>query len=217
MRLSKFGFASALLFIVVSLIARFLLPIGDEPDWSYRVEDLFDNSRSIISSYHLFENWISTFIDSAKMCVINSKPSNLWVYISEDCGEPLIQIFQRWIILIFISSPVIFILIFREASISIFSFLGMKLNEPEWHRRLNSVSLTLIFPGFIYYSGILGVEQQFLFLALLIFIFWGFWIPVSIIVSVLMLLDVGNALVVFWFIGVFIFFATIRRCNRRLF
>ena len=217
MRLNKFGLICSLLFLMLALLARFVMPLGDEPDWSFRVEDLFNASQSIASSYYLFANWIVTFVDSAKLCTINSEPLNLWFYIPEDCSEPLMQIFRRWLILVYISLPVLFILVFRNASISLFSFLGIRFSRSEWYRRLNSISLSLTFPGFIYYSGILGLEQQFLFLALLIFLFSGFWIPLITTIFILALIDAGNALVVFWFLALYTVFGRIRHCNRALF
>lgn len=217
MKISKFGIKSSILFLLLALLARFSFPVGDEPDWSYRVIDLIDNSQSFTSAYFLFRDWIPNFLLDSSSCEISSRPFDYWSYISYNCDDKLENILQRWLILIFISVPVLFIVNFRHSFISFFNYLGLEHDKNEWMLRLNSLTLTLLFPGFLYYSGVVGVEQQFQFVALFVFIFWGWWLPVLVIVFYLASLDLGNTIVIIFFCGLYLFFYLIRNKSRSLF
>jgi len=66
--------------------------------------------------------------------------------------------------------------------------------------------ISLVFPGMIYYVGILGEEQFTLVLSLMIFLFWDKTIIKLLLLLLISYIDFGNAVVVLGFIAFFTYF-----------
>ena len=216
-KISKFGLQSTLIIIVLMFIGRFLFPFGDEPDWSVRAPHILFGEHPIWSPYYLFSEWFNYLEINTSRCQIDAGPFSLWATISDSCSDGLIQILIRWITTLFILSPMFLIIIFRRQFIKFANTFNLKLTDKEWNLRIDSLAITMILPGMIYYLGVLSQEQLHLFVALFIFLFWGFWLPVLGLFVILLPLDFGNSIVVFSFILLMIIFTRIHLLKRTWF
>lgn len=216
-KISKFGLQSTLIIIVLMFIGRFLFPFGDEPDWSVRAPHILFGEHPIWSPYYLFSEWFNYLEINTSRCQIDAGPFSLWATISDSCSDGLIQILIRWITTLFILSPMFLIVIFRRQFIKFANSCNLKLSDKEWNLRIDSLAITMILPGMIYYLGVLSQEQLHLFVALFIFLFWGFWLPVLGLFVILLPLDFGNSIVVFSFILLMIIFTRIHLLKRTWF
>jgi len=216
-KISKFGHQSTLIIIVLFFIGRFLFPFGDEPDWSVRAPQLLFGEHPIWSPYYLFSEWFNYLDINTSRCQIDAGPFSLWATISNSCSDGLLQIIIRWITTLIILSPMFLIIIFRRQFIKFANTFNLKLSDKEWNLRIDSLAISMMLPGMIYYLGVLSVEQLHLFVALFIFLFWGFWLPVLGLFAILLTIDFGNSVVVFSFILLMIIFKRIHQLKRTWF
>ena len=216
-KISKFGLQSTLIIIVLIFIGRFLFPFGDEPDWYVRAPHILFGEHPIWSPYYLFSEWFNYLDINTSRCQIDAGAFSLWATISDSCSEDLLQIIIRWITTLFILSPMFLIIIFRRQFIKFANTFNLKLSDKEWNLRIDSLAISMILPGMIYYLGVLSIEQLHLFVALFIFLFWGFWLPVFGLFAILLPVDFGNSIVVFSFISLMIIFERIHRLKRTWF
>ncbi|MGR2882813.1 hypothetical protein ABMX65_13450 [Vibrio vulnificus] len=176
------------LFLVISLAYRFLLPFGDEPDFTVRTVEI-QMIDSIWSPYY----WISGLtqeINIISECQVNATPLSLSAQIDHaTCSEPIWQVLSRWLITLFIALPFIVCLFFK---------LDKSVNDS--HRKV-ALSLSLLFPGFIYYLGLFSHEQLTLILSVLIFLFFKNIVIVGLLLLLTLSVDVGNGVVVLFFIA----------------
>jgi hypothetical protein len=205
-KISKFGLLVGFNYIVLAFIFRSLLPNGDEPDWIVRAPGVLLNEHPFWSPY----NWLSGFLSNIEInssrCFVQASPLSLWSSIPSSCSEDTEQIFYRWMSTILIISPLIFLAIFKNIFIKILNYIYKNINVVEWNLRIDAVSLSLIFPGVLYYSGLMAEEQLYLIVALLIFLFWGAWIPLVLIIFLLYQIDIGNFFVSTLFVVIMFIF-----------
>ena len=216
-KISKFGLQSTLIIVVLMFIGRFLFPFGEEPDWSVRAPQILFGEHPIWSPYYLFSEWFNYLEINTSRCQIDAGPFSLWATISDSCSDGLLQIIIRWITTLFILSPMFLIIIFRRQFIKFANTFNLKLSDKEWNLRIDSLAISMILPGMIYYLGVLSQEQLHLFVALFIFLFWGFWLPVLGLFVILLPIDFGNSIVVFSFILLMIIFKRIHLLKRTWF
>jgi hypothetical protein len=217
LRLSKFGLLIVLSFILISLIARVLLPFADEPDWSLRVPQVLFSDHPVWSPYYIFRNWLNTLSIDDSACIVQSGPMSLWSYIPHQCNENYEQVLIRWVLTLFILTPMLLIIVFRRTFISFISVLHVRLSFDEWNHRIDALALSLLLPGMLFYLGVLAEEQLYLIVALYIFLFWGFWFLIFSLLLILLSIDSGNILVTIFFIGALWFFTHLRILGRRLY
>lgn len=193
---SKFSLICSFLFIFFTVLARFILPFGDEPDFDFRLYELLEIDHSAFSPYFYVKDFLSTFSDMA-LCPIHSTATSLWAHIDiTHCRESIIQIIGRIFLTILIFSPVLFVICFRGFSYSILNiFCKNKFSEIVFNKKLDAVSIALIFPSFIYLSGVLAQEQLLLSLALLMIIFIENWLIVVFLLGIMAGIDIGNTAV----------------------
>lgn len=181
------------LFLIISLAYRFLLPFGDEPDFTVRTVEV-QMSDSIWSPYY----WISSITQELNIiseCKVNATPLSLSAQIDHTtCSEPVWQVLTRWLITLFIALPFIIFLLFK-----------LDENGNEVHRKA-ALSLSLLFPGFIYYLGLFSHEQLTLIFSVLIFLFLKNNVIVGLLLILTLSVDVGNGVVVLFFIASLIFY-----------
>lgn len=215
-KISKFGASTVFLFFLFSLLGRFLLPFGDEPDFSVVAYHLVENEHSWWSPYYWYLPLIKNFITSSD-CIIDANPLSLWVHINSiGCSENIEQILLRFFLGVFVALPLLLVLIFRRPFIFFASMIGFKLPIIEWNRRLNSLGLSLILPGMTYYLGVLSQEQFTLVLSLLVFTFWGNWIVACGLMVLISMIDLGNSVVVFtFFCFSWLFILIAKKCGMR--
>lgn len=176
------------LFLVISLSYRFLLPFGDEPDFTIRTVEV-QMIDSIWSPYY----WISGLtqeINILSECKVNATPFSFNAQIDHvTCSEPVWQVLTRWLITLFIAFPLIVCLVFKPNK-----------DISDSHRKA-ALSLSLLFPGFIYYLGLFSHEQVTLTLSVLIFLFSKNNYIVGLFLLLILNVDIGNGVVVLFFIA----------------
>lgn len=205
--ISKFSLICSFLFIFFTVCARFILPFGDEPDFNFRLHDLLNTDHSILSPYFYVKDFLFTFA-SIDLCPIHSTSTSLWAHIDfAHCRESIMQIIGRIFLTISIFSPVLFFICFRGFSYSILNnFYKTEFSEIVFNKKLDAISIALIFPSFIYLSGVLAQEQLLLSLALIMIIFIENWLIVFFLLGVMASVDIGNTSVYLTFILFYYFF-----------
>ena len=214
MRSSNFGIFIVLSFILISFFTRFFFPFADEPDWTVRAPNVIFSDHPFWSPYFIFHNWLSGFNIDHTQCEVQASPMGLSAFIPSHCTENLYQGLIRWVLELFILIPMFSIIIFRRAFISSISVLGVRLSFNEWNNRIDALALSLLFPGMVYYLGVLATEQLSLSVSLYIFLFWGFWVLLSGLVILLISIDFGNSVVVIFFILTLWFLTYVRELGR---
>ena len=214
MRTSLHGIIIVLSLILISFFARFLFPFADEPDWTVRAPEVIFGNHVFWSPYYIFQNWLSGLDINQIKCQVQASPKSLFAFIPSLCTENLYQGFVRWVLELFILIPMFLIIVFRRSFISFMSVLGVRLTFNEWNQRIDALALSLLFPGMLYYLGVLSVEQLHLIVALYIFLFWGFWGLLSGTVVLLLSVDLGNTIVVMFFIVGLWFLTHLRESGR---
>jgi hypothetical protein len=206
LKISKTGAISVFVFCILSLLGRFLFPFGDEPDWTVRAPRVIDAQHSFFSPYLWARPLLTSINTNTAGCVVDASPFSIWGHVSGSCTESIDQILIRFFLTVFVMAPLFFAIIFRFQFIKAVSILGISLSRQEWEKRLTTLSLTLLFPGVIFYLGVFAEEQFFLVAALFLFLFWGFKRAIIPIFFLLLSIDFGNSIVVIFFIGAMYFF-----------
>ncbi|WP_198360692.1 hypothetical protein [Thalassotalea crassostreae] len=174
--------------IVACIVARFSFPFGDEPDYNYRAYQIIQDSHPIISPYHWLEGMLSN-LDINSNCQINSTPTSLNVSIdAESCQQPFYQALIRIFIALFFTIPILMLCVTKHKS-----------DNPQFNFRQISILLSLCFPGFIYYLGVLADEQLVLFLSILIVLYFKNIYVVIALLMAIFAIDAGSFIVVLFF------------------
>ncbi len=197
--ISGFGLVSSLLFIIFGFIGRILFPFGDEPDFTVRAPRVIFGEHPFWSPYYMFHDILSK-LNPIFLCKIDSSPTSFWSYIGANCTESIEQILIRLFITIVIVLPLLYAITFRKSFVTIMRFINFKLTIEEWNKRLDTLSIVILFPSILYYLGIFAEEQFTLLLSLFIFLFLGSLFLVSIIIFLIMSIDLGNSIVVLTFV-----------------
>lgn len=199
MQATKFGFLVAIFFTFFVFIFRMALPFGDEPDFSVRAPEVLEALDSNWSPYYWFYQK-DDFLNITKVCEIKSSPTSLWAYIDyTTCGEEGVQKLWRATVTTCLLLPFLFLIVFRRFGVSVVRLFD-RCSYSEANLRITSIGVSILFPGYLYYIGLLSQEQFVLFLALWIFLFienWKIIIPVLIFSSTI---DFGNTVVITTFL-----------------
>lgn len=183
LKVSLLGLSIVFLFFILSFLGRVFFPVGDEPDISVRTVQLLNASQWLIP-YRLQESLLFSVVwDDA--CSLVATPYSFWSKInSVECMDSLSNIFNRVVIVFSLLTPLFVLIVFRVKR----------------SLRLDVISLSLVFPGMIYYLGLFSHEQLTLVFSLCIFVFWKFRFVVLLFLFFIGLVDVGNLLVVSFFV-----------------
>lgn len=196
--ISDLGIASIVLFVVLSFIGRFLFPWGDEPDFRVRATEVIYSDTFLPKwvPYYLFANLINEMRPYSS-CRVDSSPFALWAYIDPvACIEYLDTIITRTIITVIVALPVLLLVTFRRYFFDLARTIGATFSYWEWERRLDAISLSLLFPSIIYYMGLLSVEQLTLVISILIVTVVESIIGSLLLFYLVFTLDIGNSIVV---------------------
>ena len=197
--MNKFALKIGLIFSIFLFLYRLLLPFGDEPDFEARSFELMNTQYSLWIPFNWFRDSYHLF-NVNSYCNIDSTVLSFWSSIeSISCTEDITQIFSRFLITITVVAPILILLVFRGISTS-FIKVSCGINLLETEARFKSIGFALLVPGMIYYLGLFSPEQLSLSLSLLIYLFWGSWIIVSVILWIVASIDFGNGIVVLLFI-----------------
>ncbi len=208
------------LFIIFVTLGRVLFPFGDEPDYEIRTDRLSKETsaffkseivqnlilgmidKGISQSYHDFyssrNSDVPHFYTVVHGCNVNEVNSSigLWHNINLKCIEMNFDyMFSRIALTFVFASPLLFIIFFRKFVYRI--TMSYKVESPsEWDRKIDSILLSLIFPGMIYFLGLISLEAFFISLSLFVFLFWRRYLILFFIFYFLYKVDDGNFVVV---------------------
>ena len=194
-RMSRFGLASTLLFVVLFLISRLLFPIGDEPDYHVKLERFLNNSftfEAVLLEKSAFNELANTGVE----CVTQAKQMSGWAEISSGCFYLNLRYFlQRACVGLSAVFPIVVVIIFRRFC---YRVLGMskRISFSEWSSRLDAISVSIIFPSVIYAIGFLSPDVMVLVLALLMLLFIERPLVIAFLLSVMHYYDEGDSIVV---------------------
>lgn len=199
--MSRFGLICCGLFVVFSVLGRLLYPYTDEPDWQYRVDQILHSSVQI-SPYF----WVRAVVEHDRLAIqANVYPNNLtklWTEVHIVNPEPLDLKLARLGSSILIALPILAAITFRSQCDRFLRSCGYQLPPNTLNTRLDALSVSLLFPGAIYYMGVLAYEQAALVLSMMLVVVWGLIGPVLLCVAFVALIDLGSAIVVFLFCAV---------------
>jgi len=199
-RINKLGLKASIYFIIISIVLRILLPIGDEPDFEVRYDGLMNQDFSYLNPYNLLSSLIKSLdYSQINLCEVDANAFSVWAFIEHiTCTDSSNNILLRMIMLLFLISPVLALIIFRIKK------------DNNFNKKLDSISLSLIFPGMIYHLGVLAEEQLLLIITLLIFVFWEKWIIILLLTLFAYTIDNGNTIIILFFFALYVVLKSIR-------
>ena len=198
--ISYFGTVCVLLFLLFSLIRQVLIPFGDEPDFVVRASKLLNEENLWWTPYYLFDGLLNN-INVVSNCEVSGSPFALWATVeTSSCLQSIEQVMLRYVLTVFVTLPLLLIVVFRRIFIYGMRVIGSKMSNQTWMHRLDALSLALMSPGLVYYLNVLSVEQFVFVLSLMVFVFWQLWLPLIAIIVMAGTQDLGNSTVVLAFI-----------------
>lgn len=187
MTISKSSTIIAITLVFFFVIFRLLLPYGDEPDFSFRVEDIVF-SEILYSHYYFFANILNSYT---------------WINVSyENTEQKMLRVFITLVAV----SPIVLSIIFKKQTINFLYLLNKKNSKLELDLKIKALSLSLLVPGMIYHLGVFAEEQFTLVLSLLFFLFWRNNLILLFLLVMIMNIDFGNSVVILFFLIFFKFF-----------
>ncbi|MBT5398944.1 hypothetical protein HOL24_00220 [bacterium] len=192
--MSKFGGFLAAVFLLFIIMGKIFFPFGDEPDFDRRVDRLYNDSAL---SFFLNDEAESELLNLK--CTQSSSRPDISFSISTNCIDQNLSTFvDRIFYTLLVVSPLVLLMFFRR-----FFYYALKSNKHitycDWNRRLDAISLTLIFPSAIYFLGLFSREVVTTAISLLLLLFWGRRLIVTAILLVIYYIDSGNAVPVIFF------------------
>lgn len=181
------------LFIGLSILARWVFPFGDEPDFGVRAVELAGGNAPKWTPYALFDHLLSQFTLESNV-LIDASPSSLSARIVEPPPfEPNWQRAARVGMLLLVCAPLFALMAFGD-------HLEPWFVHRDHLERARALAVSMLLPSIIYGLGLLSVEQYGLALALVIVTLRGCWIAVACLTGYYFTIDPGNCLVVIAFL-----------------
>lgn len=205
--ISKKGIVFVVSYLILSFSIRFVLPFGDEPDFSVRVAEVLNNEHPFYSPYNIFHTIIID-MDYQSNCIIDSKPLSLFPTLNRNsCVQPVDQILLRVYFNFLVLIPLLILVLVRVDSVK------NKFYYYDFNNKIDSIGLTILFPSSLYYLGLFSVEQFFIILTFFIFLFWQRSIFIVLIGVLCFQIDAGNFIVVMIY---YIFFVVSQYCLKKI-
>lgn len=199
--MSKIGLKSFIFFILFIVLGRILFPFGDEPDVVVRVPELLEEEHPVFTPYFYLDGILSEInMNVNYICQPKAGVKSMWAEIGSDCNEDTYQIINRILLTFIVTFPLLFLVLFRNFSVKLFTLFKIKDTKNNWNNRFDILAISLLFSGIIYFIGLLSIEQYTLCLSLLLYVFWNKKIPMIVLLSMIMMTDFGNGLVVLFFV-----------------
>lgn len=188
---NKFSSICFLLFIIFSVLFRFVLPFGDEPDFIVRAPRFVLDTPDFISPYFL---GINKNLDYLSLC---HSHGNLLDFLSviefSTCSQDVYQVFLRLFNQFFLMVIPWLLLIFRDVF-----YIWLNDTVEVIDSKLDALSITFFTSSFIYYYGVLGWEQYLLLLSAFTFLFLSNLIFLSLLVLWIFSIDLGDSVIVIY-------------------
>lgn len=201
-RIPKLAVVSLVAFFTLSVMLRFVLPFGDEPDYNVKIFKI--ESRADFSFVTYFFWIFDIDFDLKSKCITSSSPFSIYSNIDNiSCFEPIHVKFFRILSLVITIPPLVLLLSNRRLFKKVYPE-----NTPNKEAlfRAHCVFASLPFPGMIYFLGLLSVEHFTLVLGLIGFVFFDRIFILTVILICSAAFDAGNTTVAaFFFLNLNIF------------
>jgi hypothetical protein len=209
---SRHGFYCAMAFVMWTVVMRFVLPFGDEPDFTVRAVELVERDGfPPWVPYH----WLGSLLSELQVesnCKPDASPTSIWGHIdSSSCLEPLEQIVIRSSVTLLCCVPLLWALVYRRALFQMLRAVRVRLDAEELNERLDALGTALLIPGMVYYLGLMSHEQFSLVISLLISVVWGNWWLVLSLAAYTVALDLGNGAIVAAFLILYLIITLVWR------
>lgn len=198
MKLNKDLTITILLSFILIILYRSILPYGDEPDFHIRLHGLlYDIGRTPLKFlYEVFDNNIVY----KSNCNVKSSITSLSGSITGiDCflsvKDYFIRIFNHFLIVFFL-----FFIVFIYDQEKHISFKNKSVSSLLLR---DSILISSIFPGFLYFTGLASVESLVLLLSIVIILYINNIILLTILVTIIFFIDAGNTVVVLLFLFIY--------------
>ena len=198
---SKSGVLIFILFTLFLIAVRLLYPVGDEPDFSIRAPRVLFGEHPWWSPYYMLSGFLKE-IDLYSECKVDAGAFSLWASIDASCYDSINNIIIRVVTTLFVSLPLWLIIVFPRVLKVSYNLFNINISNKDIVNRINIMSVCLVFPGTLYYIGVLAEEQFVLVLGLLSFFFVESIIVTIVIGIVIFSVDIGNSLIfiLFYFV-----------------
>ena len=135
---SRYGLLSVCFFLFFSMLFRFVLPFGDEPDFSVRAVALSAHAeKSFYPPYHFINNTINE-IETQSTCRIESSPFSMLASINaSSCAQGYEQIAKRFLFILVTAVPLFVVVVFTD-------FGTHSLTRPDESHKLNDTSCIFV-------------------------------------------------------------------------
>ena len=208
--MSRFGLVTVSIFIGLLILTGLVVPYGDEPDFSTRVERLQNDQYQWYSIYHYFNYFHD--VSAENKCSYVSGSNSVWAEISLECINLNFDIIpEKLVHSILATSPILILGLFRRSIYPWFGFFhgGSYL---DWERRIDATLLSILIPSAVYSLSFISDEVFTTSLLLLLLIFFcGRYLLVFIILFWVLHLDDGNFIAAGTFSALLMLFSSMSR------
>lgn len=197
---NKFSLMCSIIYVLYSIAFRFLLPFGDEPDFTIRAP------RFVLGELELIPEFIYAItnnLDYVSYCKIDA---NFYSYLSSldysSCVQDIYQISNRLLLQYLLISIPFLMLCYRTPLYFIFK------NEPRsiLDKKLDALSITFVSSSFLYYFGVIGWEQIMLLVSCFLILALNRVIVLLVLFIVVALLDIGDSIVVIYSASLYFYY-----------
>ena len=194
--ISKKGIICIFLYVFFLLLYMLILPFGDEPDFNRRGLEYLSIFSSLNWSYFeglipIVENPNNGVLNTASECISTIDAMQIYgKYDFNTCPQVVELALKRSLLTLVIFFPIFIPILFGR-----FRNYNNSIILQKYSFNRDSLSISLLFPGFIYYSSVFSLEQVCLMLSL--FFIYSFCSSKYFLgiasLSLFLLLDQGNA------------------------
>lgn len=167
------------LFYLILMIARMVLPFGDEPDFGFRINSIIFSEKSFLNPFFYFENLFASFD-----------------WLDSEVESFTMKLFRvNWTFYL-----ILFTLFFTYiVAKTYYKFQSCNIRA-EFKRSYQVLLLSILFPSIWFHLGLLAEEQFTLLLSMLAIFFRRSLIGLVFIGLLISFIDFGNSIVYFVFI-----------------
>lgn len=176
-----------------------VLPYGDEPDF-------YERSIQFFEAYFLSFLKDTHFIEVHKYnCFIDQQTFNLiTIFDLESCRQSFFRALNRTILLITIMLPLFLFVVFKPTLLRFKNFT--EIEKIDLNNRAKSILVSILFPGMIYYLGVVSLEKLSLVFSLYLYIIWNNIFLRYVLSAAIIFIDLGNGVLVLSFVILFTLF-----------
>ena len=185
-------------FGLVTLFGRMLFPVGDEPDFAYRVYQVLQGTSGF-DPYFAF-GWLTGWLDYSVACEPGFYPASLWGTLDSTlCQDGFANVVIRSFLTLLVVTPLVWCMYSRTATRYALQYEHGGTQDRV--QRVNALAIALLWPSMTYYFGVLAFEQVTLAASLAVFVFYRRLTAVVVALGIVLIIDPGNFLIVAFFVA----------------